>query len=53
LISRRVKTIESRFGMPIERLRNFASAILEMDASVKGDRRKSGEFRGRSRDART
>jgi hypothetical protein len=38
LISRRVKTIESRFGMSIERLRNFASVILEMEASVKGDR---------------
>ena len=38
LISRRVKTIEARFGMSIERLRNFASEILEMEASVKGDR---------------
>jgi hypothetical protein len=38
LISRRVKTIESRFGMSIERLRNFASDILEMEASVKEDR---------------
>jgi hypothetical protein len=38
LISRRVKMIESRFGMPIEQLRNFASTILEMEASVKGDR---------------
>jgi ribosomal protein L14 len=38
LISRRVKTIESRFGMSIKQLRNFASVILEMEASVKGDR---------------
>jgi hypothetical protein len=38
LISRRVKTIESRFGMSIEQLRNFASTILEMEATVKGDR---------------
>jgi hypothetical protein len=38
LISRRVKTIESRFGMSIERLRSFASVLLEMEASVKGDR---------------
>jgi len=38
LISRRVKTIESRFQMSIEQLRGFASSILEMEASVKGDR---------------
>jgi len=38
LISRRVKTIEGRFGMSIEQLRNYASVILEMEASVKGDR---------------
>jgi hypothetical protein len=38
LISRRVKTLESRFGMSIERLRSYASTILEMEASVKGDR---------------
>jgi hypothetical protein len=40
LISRRVKTIESRFKMSIEQLWNFASVILEMEASVKGDRRR-------------
>jgi hypothetical protein len=40
LISRRVKTIESRFEMSVEQLRNFASVILEMEASVKGDRRR-------------
>lgn len=38
LISRRVKTIESRFKMSIEQLRNFASVILEMESSVKGQR---------------
>lgn len=38
LISRRVKTIEDRFQMPIERLRNFASTILEIETSVKGGR---------------
>jgi hypothetical protein len=38
LISRRVKTIESRFGMSVEQLRNFASTILEMETSVKRDR---------------
>jgi hypothetical protein len=37
LISRRVKVIESRFGMPLERLRNFASVLAEMERSVKGD----------------
>jgi hypothetical protein len=46
LISRRVRTIESRFGISIEQLRNYASDILEMEASVKGDRyrkRRGGE----------
>jgi len=38
LISRRVKTIESQFGMSVGRLRSFASVILEMEASVKWDR---------------
>jgi hypothetical protein len=35
-----VKTIESRFEVSVEQLRNFASVILEMEASVKGDRRR-------------
>lgn len=38
LISRRVRTIESRFQMSIEQLRNFALVILEMETSVKGQR---------------
>jgi hypothetical protein len=36
LISKRGKTIESRFKISIEQLRNFASTILEMETSVKG-----------------
>jgi hypothetical protein len=38
LISRRVKTIEARLGMSVDRLRSFATRILDMEASVKGDR---------------
>ena len=48
LISRRVKVIESRFGMPIERLRNFAASILEMEVSVKGDRYRKRKGGGRA-----
>jgi hypothetical protein len=48
LISRRVRTIESRFGMSIERLRNFASAILEMATTVNEER-----YRKRKRGAPT
>lgn len=40
LISARVVTIESGFGMPIERLRNFASELREMETAVKGERRR-------------
>jgi hypothetical protein len=40
LISARVATIESGFGMPIERLRNFASDLREMETAVKGERRR-------------
>jgi hypothetical protein len=49
LISRRVRTIESRFEMSIEQLRNFASDILEMEATVKADRYGKRK-RGASRD---
>jgi hypothetical protein len=49
LVSRRVKSIESRFEMSIEQLRNFASEILEMEASVKGDRTRKKK-RGAPRD---
>ncbi|OQC24193.1 MAG: hypothetical protein BWX68_02360 [Verrucomicrobia bacterium ADurb.Bin063] len=44
LISRRVKTIESRCDMSIELLRNYASAILEMEASVKGDKPRKKKY---------
>ena len=40
LISARVVTIESGFGMSIERLRNFASELREMETAVKGERRR-------------
>jgi hypothetical protein len=40
LISARVATIESGFGMSIERLRNFASELREMETAVKGERRR-------------
>ena len=38
LISKRVKEIERRFGIPIKRLRNYGSQMLEMSRTVKGDR---------------
>ncbi len=38
LISRRVRTIEARLGMSVERLRNYASTILEMETAVKRER---------------
>jgi hypothetical protein len=40
LTSARVVTIESAFGMNIERLRNFASELREMETAVKGERRR-------------
>ena len=40
LISARVVTIESGFGMSIGRLRNFASELREMETAVKGERRR-------------
>jgi hypothetical protein len=49
LVSARVKTIEERFDMSIETLRNHASELLEVEASVKGDRRvskKDGDVMG-------
>ncbi|MBI1178727.1 hypothetical protein GC207_14940 [bacterium] len=36
-ISTRVGELESRFGLPIQQLRAYASPILEMDRTVKGD----------------
>jgi hypothetical protein len=40
LISARVATIESTFGLTIERLRNFASELVSLEAAAKGDRRR-------------
>ena len=38
LITRRVATIEGHFGMPMEKLQDFASDIKERQRTVKGDR---------------
>ena len=38
LITRRVATIESHFGISVEQLRNYATVLTEMDRSVKGQR---------------
>jgi hypothetical protein len=40
LITARVKTIVKRFGMPIERLQNYASDIRDLETSVKGQRQR-------------
>lgn len=40
LVSARTATIEQRFGRRIELLRNYASALSEMERAVKGDRRR-------------
>jgi hypothetical protein len=40
LISARVKTLQERFGMSVDQLRNYASPLSEMEATVKGDRRR-------------
>ena len=40
LISARVKTLKDRFGMPVSQLRDYASALNEMETSVRGDRRR-------------
>jgi hypothetical protein len=39
LISARVKTLQERFGLSVRRLQNYASALAEMETTVKGDRR--------------
>ena len=49
LICSRVKTLEARFEMSIEQLRNLASDLRELDSTVKGDRlrkKKSGAPEG-------
>jgi len=40
LITARVKSLENGFGMTIERLRAYATMLGEMEATVKGDRRR-------------
>jgi hypothetical protein len=41
LISARAKTLQERFGLSVRQLRNYASALVEMETTVKGDRRHS------------
>ena len=38
----RVRELEREFGMPVARLRTYATPIVEMRRSVKGDRRRKG-----------
>jgi hypothetical protein len=44
LISARVVAIERTFGMRIERLRNFASELLSLEAAAKGERTRKKKF---------
>ena len=46
LISARVVAIERTFGMSIERLRNFASALVSLEAAAKGERIRKKKFGG-------
>jgi len=39
LISARAKTLQARFGLSVRQLQNYASALAEMETTVKGDRR--------------
>ncbi len=39
-MSKRVKELKMEFGMPLKHLQNFAKPLLEMQTSVKGDRRR-------------
>ena len=39
LISARAKTLQERFGLSLRQLQNYASALAEMETTVKGDRR--------------
>ena len=39
LISARAKTLQERFGLSVRQLQNYASALAEMETTVKGDRR--------------
>jgi hypothetical protein len=40
LISARVQSLESRFGLTIERLRAYATMLGDLEATVRGDRRR-------------
>ncbi len=44
LISARVVAIERTFGMSIERLRDFASALVSLEAAAKGERTRKKKF---------
>lgn len=44
LISARVVVIERAFGMSVERLRSFASALLSLEAAAKGERTREKKF---------
>jgi len=44
LISARVVAIERAFGMSVERLRSFASALLSLESAAKGRRTREKEF---------
>lgn len=47
LITARIKTLEDRFKMTMERLRNYATDLREFDGAVKGDRwgkKQAGKF---------
>ena len=39
LVSARAKTLQERFGLSVRQLQNYASALAEMETTVKGDRR--------------
>ena len=44
LVSARVVAIERAFGMSVERLRSFASALLSLEAAAKGERTREKKF---------
>jgi hypothetical protein len=44
LVSARVVAIERAFGMSVERLRSFASALVSLEAAAKGQRTREKEF---------
>ena len=40
LISARVRTLKERFGIPVSQLHRYASALNELETSVRGDKRR-------------